>query len=99
MKKNDFVTAKKINRELEKVMKNDSKVLTYRINERQRLLCKQFRDKQQKLIEHFKSTYESTIVSVQKKWNKKLDRERKVISKEDYNKFKKLRSASQVQSN
>lgn len=99
MKNNEFSKAKIINKELESVLKNDSKVLLIRKNERKRHLIKQFKLKQQKLIEHFKSTYESIIVSIQKKWNRTLERERKVVCKEDYKKFHKLRSESQAQLN
>jgi len=99
MKANNYDKAKIINKELQSVIKNDNKVLKIRKEERKRHLVKQFKLKQQKLIEHFKSTYESIIVGVQKKWNKTLDRERKVLCKEDYKKFHKLRCDSQVQLN
>lgn len=99
MKANDYAKAKLINKELQSVIKNDNKVLKIRKDERKKHLVKQFKLKQQKLIDHFKSTYESIVVGIQNKWNKTLDRERKVLNKDDYKKFHKLRCESQVQLN
>eukprot|EP00801_Mesodinium_rubrum_P009438 Mrub_09473.p1 GENE.Mrub_09473~~Mrub_09473.p1 ORF type:complete len:243 (+),score=47.24 Mrub_09473:111-731(+) len=97
IKKNDFATAKKKNKEIDMIVKEDDKILQNRIKERKRHLLKQYKDKQQKLIEHFKSTYESVLVNLQNKWNEKLEKEKKNLYKNDYIKFKKQRSRSEHQ--
>lgn len=56
MKKNDFISAKNISKEIERIMKEDQKILNNRKADRKKCLVNKFKLKQKQEIEHFKSS-------------------------------------------
>lgn len=90
MKKNDFISAKNISKEIERIMKEDQKILNNRKADRKKCLVNKFKSKQKQEIEHFKSSYETILVNLQSKWNDRLENERKSINTNDAKQSKKI---------
>lgn len=92
MKKNDFISAKNLSKEIERIMKEDQSILNNRRNERKKCLVNKFKVKQKQEIEHFKSSQETILVNLQSKWNDRLENERKLINTNDARQSKKITS-------
>jgi len=56
MKKNDFISAKSLSKEIERIMKDDLNILNGQKAERKRNLVKKYKAKQKQEILHFKSS-------------------------------------------
>lgn len=80
MKKNDFISAKSLSKEIERVMKEDTKLIQKRKDERKQNLINTYKKKQKQEIEHFKSSYETILVNIQNKWSARLEEERKKMN-------------------
>jgi len=75
MKKNDFISAKSLSKEIERVMKEDTKLIQKRKDERKQNLINTYKKKQKQEIEHFKSSYETILVNIAR-----LEEERKKMN-------------------
>lgn len=80
MKKNDFISSKNLSKEIERVMKEDQKILQKRKDERRQNMINTFKKKQKQEIEHFKSSYETILINIQNKWSDRLEEERKKMN-------------------
>lgn len=80
MKKNDFKLMRYLSKEIERVMKEDTKLIQKRKDERKQNLINTYKKKQKQEIEHFKSSYETILVNIQNKWSARLEEERKKMN-------------------
>jgi len=80
MKKNDLKLMRYLSKEIERVMKEDTKLIQKRKDERKQNLINTYKKKQKQEIEHFKSSYETILVNIQNKWSARLEEERKKMN-------------------
>jgi len=80
MKKNDSKLMRYLSKEIERVMKEDTKLIQKRKDERKQNLINTYKKKQKQEIEHFKSSYETILVNIQNKWSARLEEERKKMN-------------------